>query len=465
MSQVGIIPDGMDSYLTREKVKYGSSLYTSTYVPYLGMTLQGDHAKSYFGMPDAKMYYARYALATMNAEKKVSDNAFRASHADHGEEYQRMSYKLIPKRSYEFVAALKRELWLQNKQRKAQEEFIANAGSSPYAMINAGGNPYVASVPAGGNDSAAQVVGPLTQIPFIQDVLGFPTPNYVINELTTKVALPQLHAEQPETDYGAPNLQLEPTQFVENRRPDVESHFYHARRNEYAFILPREYRYRATIDPYNIYVRQASDGLRAARDALTLLALSKLKNINGGGGLVEVGEDIPNPATNITNGFPAAENNVKVFFSKLFAKYWEATRKEIDCAVVHPTTFLKYESNFYSNGFKGYEDAGEWGLVQFPGFKNKIKTAVSPFCPEDEYYFFNKEYVLTGEGPTVTETWAKPEANADAGAYRDYVDITIFNAQRAGFKAKVAGSNPTEITSLEAARNLIKPPKNLLNTP
>ena len=63
----------------------------------------------------------------------------------------------------------------------------------------------------------------------------------------------------------------------------------------------------------------------------------------------------------------------------------------------------------------------------------------------------------------VTETWAKPEANSDAGAYRDYIDVRIFNAKRAGFKAVILGTAPeAEITTLTEARDLIKPPVDIL---
>jgi len=283
-----------------------------------------------------------------------------------------------------------------------------------------------------------------------------------MNELTTKVALPQLHAEQPETDWGTPNLQLEPTQFVENRRPDFDSHFFLAKRNEFAFIIPREYRYRATIDPYNIYVRQASDGLRQAREALTLLAMSGLPDQKTGG-FDPSGVDIPDPTTDTAGGYPAALNNSKSFYEQLFANYWDSTRLQIDSVIMHPVDFVNYESNFFTNGWQGYNDVSDWGLIQFPGFKRAIRTAISPFVPQNRAYFFNSRFVFTGEGPMVTETWAKPEANSDAGAYRDYVDVRIFNSKRAGFKAVILGTSPeSEITTLAEARDLIKPPVDLL---
>jgi len=123
---------------------------------------------------------------------------------------------------------------------------------------------------------------------------------------------------------------------------------------------------------------------------------------------------------------------------------------------------MLYESNFFTNGWQGYLDVSDWGILQMPGFKRRIKVASSPFVPVNQQYFFNSRFVFTGEGPMVTETWAKPEANSDAGAYRDYVDVRIFNASRAGFKAKIIGSSPTEITTLAEARDLIKPPSKLL---
>ena len=466
---MGIMGSGYDA-LAGERAAHGHSIYTSTYVPYLGMALKGDHSNSYFGMPDAGMYYANQAIATIKQNANLS-TVRTASVNDTNSDYKRRIYNFNPGVNVEFVASLKKQLWLENQQKQAQNEFIANGGQLPntqgmppyiasqmYQQLN----PYVASVPPGGNDSAAQVVGPLTQIPFIQDVLGFPTPEYHINDLTTKVALPQLHAEQPETDWGTPNLQLEPTQFVENRRPDFDSHFFLAKRNEFAFFIPREYRYRATIDPYNIYVRQASDGLRQAREALTLLALSGLPDGNGGGFDVFGGVDIPDPTADNAGNFPAAQNNSKAFYETAFSNFWTSTRGQIDSIVMNPRNFVDYESNFYTNGWQGYEDVSDWGILQMPGFKRRIRVSSSPFCPLNEIYFFNSRFVFTGEGPMVTETWAKPEANADAGAYRDYVDVRIFNNFRAGFKGKIAGTTPTEITTLEEARNLITPPANLL---
>lgn len=462
---MGITGQGYDS-IASEKAQYGRSMFTSTFVPKLGMVLAGDHSNSYFGMPDASLYYANQALASMKINRPDTYKMYAAAKDDPNSDYKRGYFGAtnVNKPMLEYVASLKKQLWMEAKVKQAQKAFIANGGQIPQtqglppylaAQMYAKSlqTPYQASVPPGGNDSAAQVVGPLTQIPFIQDVLGFPTPEYWINELTTKVALPQLHAEQPETDWGTPNLQLEPTQFVENRRPDFDSHFFLAKRNEFAFIIPREYRYRATIDPYNIYVRQASDGLRQAREALTLLALSGLPTIGA----------IPDPSTDTAGGYPAADNNSKSFYEGQFSAYWLRTRLQIDSVVMNPVDFVNYESNFFTNGWQGYQDVSNWGLIQFPGFKRPIRTAISPFCPGGTAYFFNSRYVFTGEGPMVTESWAKPEANSDAGAYRDYVDITIFNPQRAGFKGTITGgAGDPEITTLREARALIVPPADLL---
>lgn len=456
--------------INTDRAKYGPSGSTQTYVPYLGMILKGDHSNSPFSMDEPNLYYASQSLGTYHMPstnglkfgvKVESDNGtFTAGVAEanyRGGEPQ-----------IEFVASLKKELWIANSEQKAKEEFIQNGG---IIQNNSQLPPYIAaqmfnaSVPPGGNDSAAQVVGPLTQIPFIQDVLGFPNPQYWINELTTKVALPQLHAEQPETDWGTPNLQLEPTQFVENRRPDYDSHFFLAKRNEFAFIIPREYRYRATIDPYNIYVRQASDGLRQARESLTLLALSKLPDQATDDSFVNSGGNIPDPSADTSGGYPAADTNAKAFYEQLFAEFWLNTRGEIDSIVMNPVDFVNYESNFYTNGWQGYKDVSNWGLINFPGFARSIRCAISPFCPRGIAYFFNSRFVYTGEGPMVTESWAKPEANSDAGAYRDYVDITIFNTKRAGFKGIIIGSASDfsgDITTLTEARDLIKPPAGLL---
>ena len=467
----GIIRNASD--IVAEKAAYGRNMTTSTFVPKLGMILRGDHSNSYFGMPNADLYYAGVADASMVISKPDTSTMRIASKNDPDSDYKRGYFGSVTKNvNVEYSASVKKQLWMEAQVKKAKKNFIANGGNvaalngmSPYIASQMFGKPfnaYQGSVPPGGNDSAAEIVGPLTQIPFIQDVLGFPTPEYWINELTTKVALPQLHAEQPETDWGTPNLQLEPTQFVENRRPDFDSHFFLAKRNEFAFIIPREYRYRATIDPYNIYVRQASDGLRQAREALTLLALSGLPDQNTEG-FDPSGVDVPDPSTDTAGGYPAAANNSKSFYEGLFANYWESTRLQIDSVVMHPVDFVNYESNFFTNGWQGYMDVSDWGLIQFPGFKRPLKTAVSPFCPQNRAYFFSSRYVFTGEGPMVTESWAKPEANSDAGAYRDYVDVRIFNAKRAGFKAVILGATPeSEITTLTEARDLIKPPLDLL---
>ena len=470
---MGISPPGHLESILSEKAKYGANMFTSTYVPYLGMSLQGDHSNSYFGMPDAGMYYANQAIATMKT-LSVNSHSFEGVVQDKDSDYRRREFSLIPKVNFEYVASLKKQLWIENQTKKAQRDFIANGGQLPNAQglppyiaaqMYSKLSPYQASVPAGGNDSASQVVGPLTQIPFIQDVLGFPIPEYHINDLTTKVALPQLHAEQPETDWGTPNLQLEPTQFVENRRPDFDSHFFLAKRNEFAFFIPREYRYRATIDPYSIYVRQASDGLRQAREALTLLALSGLPDQEGSSSFVESGENIPDPRADTSSGYPAADNNSKSFYEQIFSTYWTNTRLQIDSIVMNPTDFVDYESNFFTNGWQGYQDASDWGILQFPGFKRRIRVASSPFCPRGIIYFFDSRFVFTGEGPMVTETWAKPEANSDAGAYRDYVDVRIFNSKRAGFKGRInaiAANFDGDITTLTEARDLIKPPTDIL---
>ena len=475
---MGIYEQGIPQTIVSEKAAHTDTLSTSTYVPYLGMVLKGDHSNSYFKMPNAQMYYANQSLATLTKGFTIDENAHTASKNDPNSDYKRRLYGMAPTIAVEFVASLKKKLWLENQEKKRQEVFIANGGkieSQPggfnplVSQLQAQYNPYIGSVPPGGGDNASEVVGPLTQIPFIQDVLGFPTPEYYTNELTTKIALPQLHAEQPETDWGTPNLQLEPTQFAENRRPNFDSHFFLAKRNEFAFFIPREYRYRATIDPYNIYVRQANDGLRQGREALTLLAVSNLPDIATAGGLIPVQPEIPDPTANsgtqAGTGFPAAASNVKSFLENLFAQYWKATRLQIDSVIMNPVDFVNYESNFYTNGFTGYNDVSDWGIVQLPGFKRRIRVAMSPFCPRGHMYMFNSRFVLTGEGPMVTETWAKPEANSDAGAYRDYVDVTIFNPLRAGMKAIILGSTTArepEITTLEEARNLIKPSSRIL---
>lgn len=472
VAPLGITTQTDQSVIAQHQAKYGANAQSYTYVPYLGMHLKGDHSNGFFGMPDAKMYYANQALAMVTKGDQISNTMSYTANDDPDSKYKRGGYSFIPKIHFEYTAALKKQQWIENEGKKQQMAFIANGGQlpnmngvSPYIASRIAqqlSNPYQASVPPGGADMASNVVGPLTQIPFIQDVLGFPTPEYHINDLTTKVALPQLHAEQPETDWGTPNLQLEPTQFVENRRPDFDSHFFLAKRNEFAFIIPREYRYRATIDPYNIYVRQASDGLRQAREALTLLALSELPDQATSASFVDSGADLVDPTADTTGGYPAAKNNSKSQYERLFSKFWKNTRGQIDSIVMNPVDFVNYESNFFSNGWQGYNDVSDWGILQMPGFKRRIRVSSSPFAPEGILYFFNSRFVFTGEGPMTTETWAKPEANSDAGAYRDYVDVRIFNSKRAGFKAKFSGTFADDITTLTKARDLIKPPSDLL---
>ena len=223
----GISPDGIQAYVASEKAQHSKDLYTSTFVPYLGMVLNGDHSNGYFGMQDAQMYYASQSVATLKMQGNISDIPYVAS-KDNPDGYKRQLYNVSRKPLLEFTTPLKRQLWDANRETQKRQAYMQSGGQIP----------YVASVPPGGNDSAAQVVGPLTQIPFIQDVLGFPTPEYHINELTTKVPLPQLHAEQPETDWGTPNLQLEPTQFVENRRPEFQSHFFLAKAQRVRLLYP-----------------------------------------------------------------------------------------------------------------------------------------------------------------------------------------------------------------------------------
>jgi hypothetical protein len=251
-------------------------------------------------------------------------------------------------------------------------------------------------------------------------------------------------------------MNLRPAQDVQNLEPDFDSHFFEALRTEVPFIIPREYRMRATIDPYNLYADAAARALREGREAKSLLALSGLPS-NG---------VIGDPSTSNAAGFPASQNNTKVELEGLFATHWKATRLMIDSCVCAPETFGKYESNFYTKGFAPYANIETWGLVQLPGFKRPIRTAISPFMQEDRFYFFNARYAFTGEGPQVTESWAKPEKNSDAGAWRDYNDIVIFNPTRAGFKVTIQGTTPdAEITTIDQARALIAPPANVLINP
>ena len=193
---MGIMGNGYSSLLG-ERATHGANISTSSYIPYLGMVLKGDHSNSVFSMPDARMYYANQAIADVKIQRNY-DNVRTAAKNDSNSDYSRQTYDLAPTPTFEFVASLKKQLWIEAKAKQAQQEFIANGGQLPNAegippylvsQMYAKLSPYQGSVPPGGADSATNVVGPLTQIPFIQDVLGFPTPEYHINELTTKTSI------------------------------------------------------------------------------------------------------------------------------------------------------------------------------------------------------------------------------------------------------------------------------------
>lgn len=433
---------------------------TLTYSPYKGVILEGDHSAFDLSSPgiDSHIYKNFLASLKRNYTKNgwsTLSKQYEAS--DPKGDYKRTASGTMREAIYkiQYGASLNEKLVYTIRKKEAEQTFYASLsdgeGYDPTPALQLA--QYQASAPPGTQDSATGKVSPLTQIPFIQDVLGIPNEQYFINELFTKVTLPQLHAEIPEVDWIAAQLQLAPTQRLNNEEPDFISHFFDAKRNEVPYLLPREYRFRATIDPLNLYADAAARALREAREALSLLSLSNLT----------AAADTPDPATDITNGFPAAENNTKLFWEGLMSDHWKSFRILIDSCTMSPRTFVTYESNFFTKGFAPYADVEIWGLVNLPGFKRPIRVAVSPFTPDDQIYFFNSRYAFTGEGPQITETWAKPEINSDAGTWRDYVDITIFNAIRAGFKTKIVGTTPTEITTLTEARDLVKPPTNVLN--
>ncbi len=442
--------------------KYGDSSNTIlTYSPYKQAVLEGDQTNLHFGNPGVEMHLAKYFKASLKRvvtnQKYATYDADVSVKADPTTGYLRTASLEMHKAAYnlEYTAGLKKDLFIEIQREKAQNDFYASLGDTPAsgmaAMLKL--QQLEASVPPGTQGSAAGKVGPLTQIPFIQDVLGIPNEQYWINELFTKVALPQLHAEQPEVDWIAPLLNLRPAQDVQNLEPDFDSHFFEALRTEVPFIIPREYRMRATIDPYNLYADAAARALREGREAKSLLALSSLPSLG----------TIGDPSTSNAAGFPASQNNTKVELEGLFSTFWKDTRLMIDSCVVAPQTFGKYESNFFTKGFAPYANIETWGLVNLPGFKRPIRCAISPFMQEDRFYFFNGRYAFTGEGPQITESWAKPEKNSDAGAWRDYNDIVIFNTNRAGFKVTIQGTSPdSEITTIEAARALIAPPSDVL---
>jgi len=443
--------------------KQGDSQNTIvTYSPFVGAVLDGDQSTFVFDNPGAEMHIGEKFQASL--KRVVSDATYATYEADASvkpdvnTKYIRTASAQMHKVAYglQYNADLNKKLYIAKSLLKAKSEFYASLGNSNHASglaAMAKLAQFQASVPTGTQGSAAGKVGPLTQIPFIQDVLGVPNEQYWINELFTKVALPQLHAEQPEVDWIAPLLNLRPAQDVQNLEPDFASHFFEALRTEVPFIIPREYRMRATIDPYNLYADAAARALREGREAKSLLALSSLPSLG----------TIGDPSTSNIAGFPASQNNTKVELEALFATHWKDTRLMIDSCVMSPETFGKYESNFYTKGFAPYANVETWGLVNLPGFKRPIRTAISPFMQDDRLYFFNGRYAFTGEGPQVTESWAKPEKNSDAGAWRDYNDITIFNTNRAGFKVTIENTTPgTEITTIELARALIAPPTDVL---
>lgn len=430
----------------------GKESLVLTYSPYKGAVLREDHSAFDMSSPGIDMHIARHYLASLKrviaGKGTTLSSQYQASDKKTG--YTRQGLPIgIPSYKLQYGAGLNKLLVKKIAQQEAENRFYASLSDSesydPTAALQL--MQMQASAPPGVQDSAVGKVSPITQIPFIQDVLGVPNEQYFINELFTKVTLPQLHAEIPETDWVAPLLQLKPTQKLEFTEPEFDSHFFDAKRNEVPYILPREYRFRATIDPMNIYTDAAARALREGREALSLLTLSGL----------EAAADTLDPTTDITNGFPAAENNTKQQWEEFISNHWTDYRVLIDSCVMNPVDFVKYESNFFTKGFAPYNDVEIWGLVNLPGFKRPIRTAISPFAPQNQIYFFNSRYAFTGEGPQITETWPKPEINSDAGTWRDYVDIVIFNAKRAGFKTKIAGSSPTEITTLKAARDLVKP--------
>lgn len=443
--------------------KYGdSNNQILTYSSFLGSILEGDQTNTVLNNPGVEMHIAQKFQASM--KRQVLKDTYATYEADVSVKpdsstgYMRTASDQMHRVVYssQYNGSLNQQLYMEKQAEHAKQEFYAAMGADGPATGLAGLAKlaqYQASVPPGTQGSAAGKVGPLTQIPFIQDVLGIPNEYYFINELFNKVALPQLHAEQPEVDWITPLLNLRPAQDVQNLEPEFDSHFFEALRTEVPFIIPREYRMRATIDPYNLYADAAARALREGREAKSLLALSSLPSSG----------TIGNPSTSNAAGFPASQNNTKVELEGLFSQYYKDTRLRIDSVVVAPQTFGKYESNFYTKGFAPYANIETWGLVNLPGFKYPIRAAISPFMQEDRFYFFNGRYAFTGEGPQVTESWAKPEKNSDAGAWRDYNDIVIFNPQRAGFKVTIEGTSPdAEITTIEQARALIAPPSDLL---
>ena len=117
---MGIVPEGHGAIINAEQAKYGRNMVTSTFVPYLGMSLKGDHSNSYFGMPNANMYYANQAVAMVQKKQVNFESMHVASKNDTASDYKRRIYDASVKTlgaNYDFTytAALKKQRWIAAK--------------------------------------------------------------------------------------------------------------------------------------------------------------------------------------------------------------------------------------------------------------------------------------------------------------------------------------------------------------
>ena len=125
----GIVRNGND--IIAEKASYGREMYTTTFVPKLGMILKGDHSNSYFGMPNADLYYAGLSEASLNLSRGDTMTPHMASKQDPDSDYKRMYFGAVhnTKVSLEYSATTKKKLWQEAQVKKAKKDFIANGGN------------------------------------------------------------------------------------------------------------------------------------------------------------------------------------------------------------------------------------------------------------------------------------------------------------------------------------------------
>ena len=123
----GIIRDA--GSIMAEKASH-RDVYTSTFVPKLGMILKGDHSNSYFGMPNADLYYAGLADATLAINKPDLSRMHIAGKNDPDSDYKRGYFGSVNKSvNLEYSAGIKKQLWMEAQVKKAKKSFIANGGN------------------------------------------------------------------------------------------------------------------------------------------------------------------------------------------------------------------------------------------------------------------------------------------------------------------------------------------------